>query len=138
MRIERVDPDEVTLVGILNSCANLGVFELGKWVHAYVDKNQITVEGYIGNALLIMLGYGPGQSPFGQANATESGISPKELALQNTRLMLGRIRDSCALGRRRDYRRVDKNYNTSEGGVDFDLMQIPKVENILQLAKRAT
>ncbi|KAL3844561.1 hypothetical protein ACJIZ3_001964 [Penstemon smallii] len=52
------------------------------------------------------LGYGPGQSPFGQANATESGISPKELALQNTRLMLGRVLDSCALGRRRDYRRL--------------------------------
>ncbi|KAL3832984.1 hypothetical protein ACJIZ3_007720 [Penstemon smallii] len=54
MRIERVDPDEVTLVGILNSCANLGVFEVGKWVHAYVDKNRITVEGYIGNALIDM------------------------------------------------------------------------------------
>ncbi|KAI3462844.1 hypothetical protein Pfo_019507 [Paulownia fortunei] len=52
------------------------------------------------------LGFGAGLTPSGQANAIESGISPKELALQNTRLMLGRVLDSCALGRRRDYRRL--------------------------------
>ncbi|KAK6128827.1 hypothetical protein DH2020_037463 [Rehmannia glutinosa] len=52
------------------------------------------------------LGYGPGLTPSVQANAIESGISPKELALQNTRLMLGRVLDCCALGRRRDYRRL--------------------------------
>lgn len=52
------------------------------------------------------LGYGAGLTPSGQASAIESGISPKELALQNTRLMLGRVLDSCALGRRRDYRRL--------------------------------
>ncbi|XP_057768557.1 uncharacterized protein LOC130988663 isoform X2 [Salvia miltiorrhiza] len=52
------------------------------------------------------LGFGTGLTPSGQANAIESGVSPKELALQNTRLMLGRVLDSCALGRRRDYRRL--------------------------------
>ncbi|XP_052197088.1 uncharacterized protein LOC127804284 isoform X2 [Diospyros lotus] len=41
-----------------------------------------------------------------QGGATESGISARELALQNTRLILGRILDSCGLGRRRDYRRL--------------------------------
>lgn len=52
------------------------------------------------------LGYGVGSTPTGQASATESGISPRELALKNTRLMLGRVLDSCALGKRRDYRRL--------------------------------
>ncbi|XP_073157225.1 uncharacterized protein [Henckelia pumila] len=52
------------------------------------------------------LGFGAGLTPQGQANAAESGISPKELALQNTRSMLGRVLDNCALGRRRDYRRL--------------------------------
>lgn len=52
------------------------------------------------------LGFGVGSTPTGQANATESGMSPRELALKNTRLMLGRVLDSCALGRRRDYRRL--------------------------------
>ncbi|KAL0396631.1 UNVERIFIED_CONTAM: hypothetical protein Scaly_0111500 [Sesamum calycinum] len=51
-------------------------------------------------------GFGAGLTNSGQANAIESGISAKELALQNTRLMLGRVLDSCALGRRRDYRRL--------------------------------
>lgn len=49
-----LEPDDVTLVGVLNSCANLGVLELGKWVHAYVDRNQTEADGYIGNALVDM------------------------------------------------------------------------------------
>ncbi|PQM36367.1 pentatricopeptide repeat-containing protein [Prunus yedoensis var. nudiflora] len=49
-----LEPDDVTLVGVLNSCANLGVLELGEWVHAYVDRNQIEADGFIGNALVDM------------------------------------------------------------------------------------
>ncbi|KAI4320353.1 hypothetical protein MLD38_033847 [Melastoma candidum] len=41
-----------------------------------------------------------------QVSPTESGLSPKEVALRNTRLVLGRVLDSCALGRRRDYKRL--------------------------------
>lgn len=47
-------PDEVTLVGVLNSCANLGVLELGKWVHAYIRRNHILADKFVGNALLDM------------------------------------------------------------------------------------
>ncbi|XP_023521817.1 pentatricopeptide repeat-containing protein At1g08070, chloroplastic-like isoform X1 [Cucurbita pepo subsp. pepo] len=47
-------PDEVTLVGVLNSCANLGVLELGKWVHAYMRRNHILADKFVGNALLDM------------------------------------------------------------------------------------
>ncbi|XP_065848990.1 pentatricopeptide repeat-containing protein At1g08070, chloroplastic-like [Euphorbia lathyris] len=47
-------PDAITIVGVLNSCANLGVLELGKWVHSYIDKNQIKADGYVGNALVDM------------------------------------------------------------------------------------
>ncbi|GMN62910.1 hypothetical protein TIFTF001_031985 [Ficus carica] len=49
-----VKPDDVTLVCVLNSCANLGLLELGKWVHAYVDRNKIEADGFIGNALVDM------------------------------------------------------------------------------------
>ncbi|KAK1383473.1 cell polarity protein mor2 [Heracleum sosnowskyi] len=52
------------------------------------------------------LGFGTGSIPTAQGSATESGISPRELALQNTRLILGRVLENCALGRRRDYRRL--------------------------------
>lgn len=49
-----LEPDDVTLVGVLNSCANLGMLGLGKWVHGYIDKNQIEADGFIGNALVDM------------------------------------------------------------------------------------
>ncbi|CAH9084345.1 unnamed protein product [Cuscuta europaea] len=39
-------------------------------------------------------------------NASESGLTPRDIALKNTRLMLGKVLDSCPLGRRRDYRRL--------------------------------
>ncbi|KAB1211399.1 Protein furry homolog-like [Morella rubra] len=41
-----------------------------------------------------------------QGGSADSGISPREVALQNTRLILGRVLGSCALGRRRDYRKL--------------------------------
>ncbi|KAF4350591.1 hypothetical protein G4B88_017374 [Cannabis sativa] len=49
-----VEPDDFTLVGVLNSCANLGLLELGKWVHAYIDRKQIEADRFIGNALVDM------------------------------------------------------------------------------------
>ncbi|XVE78872.1 hypothetical protein DITRI_Ditri14bG0013100 [Diplodiscus trichospermus] len=47
-------PDSVTLVAVLNACGNLGKLELGKWVHSFIDKNQIKPDGFIGNALVDM------------------------------------------------------------------------------------
>ncbi|GKA17859.1 furry homolog-like protein [Tanacetum coccineum] len=42
----------------------------------------------------------------------ESMTSAKELALQNTRLILGQVLDNCVLGRRRDYKRLVPFVNT--------------------------
>ncbi|KAL0014895.1 hypothetical protein SO802_001964 [Lithocarpus litseifolius] len=50
-------------------------------------------------------GFGTIPTP-AQGGSTESGTSPREVALQNTRLILWRVLDSCALGRRRDYKRL--------------------------------
>ncbi|XVF47403.1 hypothetical protein PTKIN_Ptkin03bG0106300 [Pterospermum kingtungense] len=46
--------DSVTLVAVLNACSNIGKLELGKWVHAYIDKNRIKADGFIGNVLIDM------------------------------------------------------------------------------------
>ncbi|XP_044501420.1 pentatricopeptide repeat-containing protein At1g08070, chloroplastic-like [Mangifera indica] len=54
MQVVGLKPDDVTLVCILNCCANLGLLELGQWVHAYADKNHIRADGFIGNALVDM------------------------------------------------------------------------------------
>ncbi|WCJ29687.1 Tetratricopeptide repeat (TPR)-like superfamily protein [Euphorbia peplus] len=35
-----IEPNEVTLLNILPACANLGALGLGKWIHAYIDKNS--------------------------------------------------------------------------------------------------
>ncbi|PSR87776.1 Protein furry-like [Actinidia chinensis var. chinensis] len=51
-------------------------------------------------------GFGLGSTSAAQGGATESGLSAREVALQNTRLILGRVLDNCALGMRRDYRRL--------------------------------
>ncbi|KAJ0568986.1 hypothetical protein HanHA300_Chr05g0160961 [Helianthus annuus] len=51
------------------------------------------------------LGFGPGSMLTAQPSPSETGVSPRELALQNTRLILGRVLDNCALGRRKDYKR---------------------------------
>lgn len=54
MQRRGVKPDDFTMVGVLNSCTNLGMLELGKWAHAYVDRNRIKADGFIGNALVDM------------------------------------------------------------------------------------
>ncbi|KAI4303583.1 hypothetical protein MLD38_039192 [Melastoma candidum] len=54
MQSAGVEPDDVTIVGVLNSCANLGLLESGKWVHAYLRKNKIWPDSFIGNALVDM------------------------------------------------------------------------------------
>ncbi|KAG8073032.1 hypothetical protein GUJ93_ZPchr0006g41845 [Zizania palustris] len=54
-------------------------------------------------------GFGTG-TPMGQAGgsaaAADGGLVPRDVALQNTRLLLGRVLDTCALGRKRDHKRL--------------------------------
>ncbi|EXB86239.1 hypothetical protein L484_005950 [Morus notabilis] len=33
-----VEPNDVTLLAVLPACAHLGALDLGKWIHAYIDK----------------------------------------------------------------------------------------------------
>lgn len=35
----KMEPNDVTLLSILPACAYLGTLDLGKWIHAYIDKN---------------------------------------------------------------------------------------------------
>ncbi|KHN15114.1 Pentatricopeptide repeat-containing protein [Glycine soja] len=39
IREKNVKPNDVTFLGVLPACASLGALDLGKWVHAYIDKN---------------------------------------------------------------------------------------------------
>ncbi|KAI9083243.1 hypothetical protein K1719_034775 [Acacia pycnantha] len=39
MLISNIKPNDVTFLAILPACTHLGALDLGKWIHAYIDKN---------------------------------------------------------------------------------------------------
>ncbi|KAJ1281752.1 hypothetical protein BS78_04G329700 [Paspalum vaginatum] len=53
-----------------------------------------------GSGLGSLMGQGGGSA------AADSGLAARDVALQNTRLLLGRVLDTCALGRKRDHKRL--------------------------------
>lgn len=54
MQAANIKPDEFTMVSILTACAHLGALELGEWIKAYIDKNEIKIDSFVGNALIDM------------------------------------------------------------------------------------
>ncbi|KAF3650555.1 hypothetical protein FXO38_08679 [Capsicum annuum] len=96
------------LEALLQSCSlpgsqshELGQFENG--LAAAEEKilaPQTSFKARSGPLQFAMLGTEAGSTPVAQPNASKSGLSAK-LALQNSRLMLGRVLDSSALGKRR-------------------------------------
>ncbi|OAY76133.1 Pentatricopeptide repeat-containing protein, chloroplastic [Ananas comosus] len=54
MQGEGIEPDDATLVGVLNSCTSLGALEMGRWVHVYVVRIGSKADGVLGNALVDM------------------------------------------------------------------------------------
>lgn len=47
-----VDPNEVTMVSVLSSCAVLGALETGKWVHSYIKRKRMQLTVTLGTALV--------------------------------------------------------------------------------------
>lgn len=47
-------PDGFTLVNVLSACANLGSLSQGEWVHVFIDKHEIEIEGFLATALVDM------------------------------------------------------------------------------------
>uniref|UniRef100_A0A7C9EX76 Uncharacterized protein n=1 Tax=Opuntia streptacantha TaxID=393608 RepID=A0A7C9EX76_OPUST len=54
MLSEGVQPDNYTLVKVLSACAHLGALSQGEWIHAYIDKNGISIKGFLATALVDM------------------------------------------------------------------------------------
>ncbi|KAJ1285921.1 hypothetical protein BS78_03G314100 [Paspalum vaginatum] len=54
MQAVGVDPDEVTMVSVISACAKAGALDLGRWVHAYIDRKGITVDLELSTALIDM------------------------------------------------------------------------------------
>ncbi|PIA32641.1 hypothetical protein AQUCO_04400079v1 [Aquilegia coerulea] len=53
---DRVDikVDEITMVGVVLACSQLGALEMGRWVHAYIEKNRMELSMNLGTALVDM------------------------------------------------------------------------------------
>ncbi|KAK1421413.1 hypothetical protein QVD17_23726 [Tagetes erecta] len=49
-----IKPDEITIASVLSACAHLGSIDMGKSIHHYIRKNNITQDLYVGNALIDM------------------------------------------------------------------------------------
>ncbi|XP_042513859.1 pentatricopeptide repeat-containing protein At2g22410, mitochondrial [Macadamia integrifolia] len=54
MQASNVKPDEVTMVSLLSACSQLGAFDVGIWVHHYVDKQKMSLSVALGTALVDM------------------------------------------------------------------------------------
>ncbi|KAL6616268.1 hypothetical protein ACP70R_038538 [Stipagrostis hirtigluma subsp. patula] len=54
MQAAGVEPDEVTMVSVISACAKAGALDLGRWVHAYIDRKGIKIDLELSTALIDM------------------------------------------------------------------------------------
>ncbi|PIA50144.1 hypothetical protein AQUCO_01300702v1 [Aquilegia coerulea] len=54
MQKEGIKPDEVTMVSVISACSSSGALDLGRWVHAFIDKHIIKVDLELTTALINM------------------------------------------------------------------------------------
>ncbi|CAG7866685.1 unnamed protein product [Brassica rapa] len=54
MQLAGIDPDEISLISVLPSCAHLGSLELGKWIHIYAERKGFLKQTGVCNALIEM------------------------------------------------------------------------------------
>ncbi|GKU97457.1 hypothetical protein SLEP1_g10601 [Rubroshorea leprosula] len=101
------------LEALLQSCSSLTnsqPHDPGSYENGTDDKMLAPQTSFKARSgpLQYAMGAGFGVTPTSalQGGSTESGMPPKEVALQNTQVILGRVLDNCALGRRKDYKRL--------------------------------
>ncbi|KAA8522699.1 hypothetical protein F0562_009139 [Nyssa sinensis] len=49
-----VNPDKITLIGVLSACASIGALDYGKWVDAYASQRGLQHDIYVATALIDM------------------------------------------------------------------------------------
>ncbi|XP_051134815.1 pentatricopeptide repeat-containing protein At5g43790 [Andrographis paniculata] len=52
MQMSLIKPNEVTLVALITACAELGAVGQGAWAHVYVLRNNLSLNRFIGTALI--------------------------------------------------------------------------------------
>ena len=54
MQMVGIVPDQVTMVSVVSACASTGSLDIGRWVHAYIEKQMIDIDLELGTALVNM------------------------------------------------------------------------------------
>ncbi|XP_010263420.1 PREDICTED: pentatricopeptide repeat-containing protein At1g08070, chloroplastic-like [Nelumbo nucifera] len=54
MQLAGVRPDSVTMVSALSACSQVGALDMGRWIHAYVRKNKLINDVFLGTSLVDM------------------------------------------------------------------------------------
>ncbi|XP_021888680.1 pentatricopeptide repeat-containing protein At1g08070, chloroplastic-like [Carica papaya] len=54
MRDSGIRPNQVTMVSLLSVCAEAGALDMGKWIHAYIDRQCVEVDLVLKTALVDM------------------------------------------------------------------------------------
>ncbi|KAK1258979.1 Pentatricopeptide repeat-containing protein [Acorus gramineus] len=52
--VGEAEPNEVTLLGVIPACANLGALDVGRWIHAYVERMNVDSNALIRTSLIDM------------------------------------------------------------------------------------
>ncbi|GFZ08654.1 pentatricopeptide repeat (PPR-like) superfamily protein [Actinidia rufa] len=52
MKVEGVNPDKITLIGVLSAAASIGALEFGKLIEAYALERSLQPDIYVGTALI--------------------------------------------------------------------------------------
>lgn len=54
MQARNIRPDEITMVGCLSACSQLGALDIGIWIHHYIEKHIVSSNVALGTALVDM------------------------------------------------------------------------------------
>ncbi|XP_047165270.1 pentatricopeptide repeat-containing protein At3g62890-like isoform X2 [Vigna umbellata] len=54
MQLHGVKPDETALVSAISACTHLAALDIGKWIHAYINKNKLQVNTILSTTLIDM------------------------------------------------------------------------------------
>ncbi|QCE15619.1 structure-specific endonuclease subunit SLX1 [Vigna unguiculata] len=54
MQLHGVRPNETALVSAISACTHLAALDLGKWIHAYINKNKLQVNTILSTTLIDM------------------------------------------------------------------------------------
>ncbi|XP_011621937.1 pentatricopeptide repeat-containing protein At1g08070, chloroplastic [Amborella trichopoda] len=54
MQVEKLEPNEITLISVLPAIAHFGATSQGRWIHAYIEKKKMAIDGVLGSALVDM------------------------------------------------------------------------------------